>query len=229
MMYSMMTCLEGDEYLEAGNNAHLGRVLWYCIKESGTDGKDTKRPVRKRKLTYMQSCMVTFPLMTLNFRGLTCFSKANSIMYTTSTRKNGRLRTTVVKILTSSGSARYRRAAIMVVAQIKTTKQQQYRTMPAFVDSVAAKVYVSRESGSIPPATIRMREMMRGIYRSSRTHCIRRPFGPDVILRTLAVDMKRGVKLISVRMATPVSSVVLESLVSGYNTVAARSSATCLR
>ena len=186
------------------------------------------RVYHKEEVTYMQSCIVTFPLITLNLRGATCFSKANSIMYTTSTRKNGRLITTVVRILTSSEFARYRRAAIMVVAHIRTTKQQQYKTMPAFVDSVAAKVSVSRESGSIPPATIKIREMMRGMYKSSRTHCIRRPFGPFVMLRTLAVDMNSGVKLISVRIATPVSRVVFDNLVSGYKTVAAKSSATCM-
>lgn len=100
--------------------------------------------------------------------------------------------------------------------------------MPALVDGVAAKVAVSRESGSIPPATIKMSDIIRGMYRRSRTHCMRRPFGPEVMLRTLAVDRNSGVKLISVRMATPVSRVVLESFVSGNNTVAARSSATCL-
>lgn len=135
----------------------------------------------------------------------------------------------MVKILTSSELARYRRAAMMVVAQISMMKQAQYNTMPALVDPVAAKVAVSRDSGSMPPATIKMSDMIRGMYSRSRTHCMRRPFGPEVMLSILAVDMNSGVKLISVSIATPLSRVVLVTLVSGYITVAARSSATCLR
>ena len=115
---------------------------------------------------------------------------------------------------------------MIVVAQIKMIKQAQYKTMPALVASVAEKVTVSRESGSMPPATIRMSEMIRGMYKRSSTHCIRRPFGPEVMLSTLAVDMNNGVRLISVRMATPVSRVVFVRYVSGNITVAARSRAT---
>lgn len=117
---------------------------------------------------------------------------------------------------------------MIVVAHISTTKQAQYKTMPALVASVAAKVRSSRESGSMPPATIKMSEMISGIYKRSRTHCMRRPFGPEVMLSTLAVDMKSGVKLISVSIATPVSKVVSVNFVSGNITVAARSRATCL-
>jgi hypothetical protein len=83
-------------------------------------------------------------------------------MYITSTRKNGRLRTTVVRILTSIEVARYNRAAIVVVAHIKTVKHAQYIVMPDLVGPVAANVGPSRDSGSIPPATMRMREMIRG-------------------------------------------------------------------
>jgi hypothetical protein len=148
-------------------------------------------------------------------------------MYTTSTRKNGRLRTTVVKILTSVGFARYNRAAIVVVAHIRTVKQAQYMAIPALVGSVAANVGLSRESGSIPPATMRSREMIKGTCRSMRTHCMRRPLGLEVMFRTLEVDMKRGVKLIDVRMATPVWKVVLDALEGGNIAVEAKSSATC--
>jgi len=148
-------------------------------------------------------------------------------MYTTSTRKNGKLRTTVVKILTSVGLARYSRAAIVVVAHIRSVKQAQYMAMPALVGAVAANEGPSRESGSIPPATMRRREMTKGMCRRTRTHCMRRPLGLVVIFRTLEVDMKRGVKLIEVRIATPVWSVVLDALAGGNIAVDAKSSATC--
>lgn len=134
----------------------------------------------------------------------------------------------MVNILTSSELARYRRAAIMVVAQTSVAKQRQYSTMPALVAGVAAKVGESRESGSMPPATMRISDITSGIYNRSRTHCMRRPFGPEVIFSMLAVDMKSGVNPISVRMATPVSKVVFVSFVSGNMTVAARSSATLI-
>ena len=56
---------------------------------------------------------------------------------------------------------------------------------------------------------------------------MRRPLGLVVIFRTLEVDMKRGVKLIEVRIATPVWSVVLDALAGGNIAVDAKSSATC--
>lgn len=100
-------------------------------------------------------------------------------MYTMSTRKNGRLSATVVSIFTSVGVARYKRDEITIVAQTKATKQAQYSleafrggntflqlltyAMPALVDSVAANVGPSRDSGSILPATMRTSEMMSGM------------------------------------------------------------------
>jgi hypothetical protein len=47
------------------------------------------------------------------------------------------------------------------------------------------------------------------------------------MLRTLEVDMKRGVKLIEVRMATPDWRVVFGALAGGNIAVDAKSSATC--
>ena len=116
---------------------------------------------------------------------------------------------------------------MVVVAHIRNVKQTQYMAMPALVGSVAANVGPSRESGSIPPATMRIREMIKGIWRRMRTHCMPLPLGLEVMFRTLEVDMKRGVKLIDVRIATPDWRVVLGALEGGYIAVDAKSSATC--
>jgi hypothetical protein len=56
---------------------------------------------------------------------------------------------------------------------------------------------------------------------------MRRPFGPEVILSTLEVDMNNGVKLIEVRIATPDSRLVLGAVWGGKREVAAKSNDTC--
>ena len=123
--------------------------------------------------------------------------------------------------------------------------------IPALVVLVAAKVGLSRESddvvsrrvqalhngrygskqgqsvpGSIPPATIKTSDIRRGTWSRNRIHCMRLPLGPEIMFNMLAVDMNSGVKLISVRIATPLSRLVFDADAGGNMEVAAKSSDT---
>lgn len=118
---------------------------------------------------------------------------------------------------------------MIAVDQTRTTKHARYSETPAFVDSVAANVGPSRESGSIPPATMRINEMTSGIWTMRRIHCMRRPLGLVVELSKLLVHMNRGVKPIDVKIATPLSSEVFVAVSGSYICVAAKSIATCVR
>lgn len=55
---------------------------------------------------------------------------------------------------------------------------------------------------------------------------MRLPLGPEIMFNMLAVDMKSGVKLISVRIATPLSRLVFDADAGGNMEVAAKSSDT---
>jgi hypothetical protein len=75
----------------------------------------------------------------------------------------------------------------------------------------------------MPPATMRMRDKMSGMWRRMRIHCMRLPLGRVVVLSKEAVVMNKGVSPSSVRIATPLSKVEFGAVLIGNSSVAARS------